>query len=77
MDWQSMFNVAATLAGVLGGFVLRATWDAIERMRVDLQALQTSIAATYVRRDDHRDFAQQVLAKLDMISAKLDEKADK
>lgn len=77
MEWQVMFNIAGTLAGVLGGFVLRATWDAIERMRSDLQALQSSIASTYVRRDDHRDFAQQVLTKLDSISAKLDEKADK
>lgn len=77
MDWQTMFNLVLAGAGFLGGFILRATWSAVERMRSDLQALQTSIAATYVRRDDHRDFAQQVLQKLDHIAARLDEKADK
>lgn len=77
MDWQTMFNFTLAGAGFLGGFILRATWSAIERMRVDLQMLQSSIASTYVRRDDHRDFAQQVLTKLDQIAARLDEKADK
>jgi hypothetical protein len=77
MDWQTMFNLAAGGFGILGGIMLRETWSAISTMRADLQALQASIAATYVRRDDFRDFSQRVLDKLESIEAKVDHKVDR
>lgn len=72
-----MFNIVAALAGGLGGFILRATWTALEAMRKDLQALQTSISETYIRRDDFRADLQDIRSILNRIDIKLDTKADK
>lgn len=77
MDSQTFFNVAVGLCGGLGGFILHATWQALEKMRADLQALQASIAETYIRRDDFKDSLQEIRAMLARIDAKLDGKVDK
>ena len=77
MGGQEAWNVLVALCGALGGFVLRATWTALEEMRRDLATLQKSISETYVRRDDFRDHAERLEATLLRIEAKLDGKQDK
>lgn len=77
MDAQTLVNVGFALAGTLAGFILRATWAALEAMRADLGALQRSIAETYVRRDDFRDHAARIETVLERIEAKIDLKVDK
>lgn len=77
MDSQWAFNIAMTLAGALGGFVLSATWNAVIKLQADHQALQKSISDTYLRRDDFRIHAERIEAMLIRIENKLDDKADK
>jgi hypothetical protein len=77
MDAQALLNVAFGLAGALGGFVLKATWSDLKDMRLAIQALQNSIAETYVRRDDSRDNADDIKRTLARIEGKLDSKQDR
>lgn len=77
MDPQSLINAGFALAGALGGFVLKAVWGDLKDMRVAIQALQTFIAETYVRRDDFRDHAEDIKRTLARIEGKLDSKADR
>lgn len=77
MDSQTLINGLFALCGALGGFVLKATWDALSQLRKDMAALQESITTSYVRRDDFKDHALRVETLLDRIYEKLDSKADK
>lgn len=77
MSGQEAWNIVVGLIGALGGFILRATWSALEKMRDDLTKLQENIGATYVRRDDFRDHAARIELILERIEAKLDGKVDK
>lgn len=77
MDAQSLINILFTVVGALGGFVLKAMWDAIKSMQQEMSALQASVSANYVRRDDFRDHASRVEDALIRIEDKLGHKADK
>lgn len=77
IDPQIILNLAFALAGAFGGFILRAMWSALTELRRDLQTLQSSIASTYVRREDWRDHAARVESILQRIEIKLDGKADR
>lgn len=74
---QTIVNWAFGLAGTLGGFVLKAMWDAINKLRDDLAALNEKIGREYVRRDDYRDDIAEMKSMLARIFDKLDEKQDK
>jgi hypothetical protein len=74
---QSYVNWAFTALGAMGGFILKATWDALVQLRKDMSALQESISTNYVRRDDFKTHAQRVELLLDRIYERLDSKADK
>jgi hypothetical protein len=77
MTTQELINAAFMLAGGLGGFILRATWQALETMRKDLQMLQASMSETYVRRDDFRDAVGEIKDLLHDIRNELRSKVDK
>jgi hypothetical protein len=74
---QVFLNWLFVAVGAMGGFILKATWDALVQLREDMSALQKSIAESYVRRDDFKDHAQRVVGLLDRIYEKLEHKADK
>lgn len=74
---QTIFNWAACLVGALGGFIVKAMWDAIGQLRRDLAELNAQIAREYVRRDDYRDDISEIKGMLMRIFDQLAEKADK
>lgn len=81
---QTIFNWGAGLVGALGGFLLKATWEAIKDLRTDNAALTKQISdladkigRDYVRRDTYRDDIMEIKGMLVRIFDKLDEKADK
>ena len=74
---QTIVNCAFGLVGALGGFIVKAMWDAIDKLRRDLAELNAQIAREYVRRDDYRDDITEIKGLLSRIFDKLDEKADK
>lgn len=83
-NYQMFFNIAVTLIGFLGGWVLNSLKTSIEALqRADteltskVQSIEVLVAGTYVKRDDMDKLGAALFAKLDKIEAKIDLKADK
>jgi len=78
LNWAfGIFNL------ILGGF-MKAIWDSYKDLkRTDdalaekVNAIEVLVAGQYVKRDDFDRVANAIFAKLDKISDKLDNKADK
>ena len=66
----------STMSGVMG-WLLREVWEAVKRLRADLDDLRVNIAETYIRRDTLKDVLQPIQEQLNRIEAALIHKADK
>ena len=73
MDTQTLFNVAVTLAGGLGGWVLNNIWQSIRTLDKDVRQMPH----LYVTKEDYKSDIREIKQMLGKISDKLDEKADK
>lgn len=73
MDTQTLFNVAVSIAGFLGGWVLNNIYQSIRILDKDVRSLPHH----YVSKDDYRADIGEVKTMLARIFDKLDEKADK
>jgi len=73
METQFIFNIAVSVAGFFGGWILSHIYRAIERLDMDMR----SMPSRYVRRDDYRDDMGEIKVLLGKISDKLDHKVDK
>lgn len=73
MDSQVLFNIAVSLAGFLGGWVLNNIYRSIERLDTDVRAMPH----TYVAREDYRADMRDVKDMLGKIFDRLDGKVDK
>jgi hypothetical protein len=83
-DFQMMFNIAITLAGFLGGWVLNSLKSSMEALQkadheltIKVQSVEVLVAGSYVKREDLDKLSSALFAKLDKIEAKLDSKVDK
>jgi hypothetical protein len=84
MDQQQLFNVLFALVGVLGGWWMKAMWEAIKSLEQADKALSNQVAdlkvlvaGGYVRTEKFDSLSKAIFAKLDRIEDKLDGKADK
>lgn len=84
MDLQLAFNIAITLVGALGGWVLKWIGDSLKSLRdtnaalsEKVQHIEVLIAGNYARRDDLDKLTAAIFTKLDRIENKLDSKQDK
>ena len=84
MDYQVLFNIAFTVAGVLGGWVLNRIYVSIDKLDQDVRAMPH----TYVQKDDFKTAIndiktdiragfQQVDKTLNTIFDRLNDKADR
>lgn len=73
MDTQTLFNVAVTLAGFLGGWILNSIYQSIRILDKDVR----NMPHHYVSKEDYRVDIGEVKTMLSRIFDKLDEKADK
>lgn len=81
---QELLNWAFGLVNlILGGFI-KAMWDSYKELkRADsaladkVNSIEVLVAGQYVKRDDFDKVANAIFLKLDKISDKLDNKADK
>lgn len=55
-DYQVLFNIAFSIAGFLGGWVLNNVSKSIERLDTDVR----SMPLTYVSKDDFKDSVREV-----------------
>jgi hypothetical protein len=73
MESQVLFNIAVSLAGALGGWILNNIYRSLERLDADVRAMPLN----YVTRDDYRADMRDVKDMLGKIFDKLDSKVDK
>ena len=73
MDTQALFNVAVSIAGFLGGWVLNNIYQTIRILDKDVRQMPVH----YVAKDDYRRDIDEVKEICRQIFAKLDAKADK
>jgi len=81
---QNLFNIVVGIAGALGGWWMKAMWEAVkelkvadERLAAQVSDLKVLVAGDYVRREMFDRLSDAIFAKLDRIENKLDHKADK
>ena len=73
MDTQYLFNVAVSIAGFLGGWVLNNIYQTLRVLDKDVRQMPLN----YVAKDDYRRDIDEVKDICRQIFAKLDNKADK
>lgn len=73
MDYQVLFNLAVTLAGFFGGWVLSRIYTSIDKLDHDVRRLPEK----YVLKSDYRQDIHDIKVMLTAISNKLDGKVDK
>jgi hypothetical protein len=77
MDAQTLINIGAgaTLATV--GWLCRTLWDAVERLKTDIQRIEVCLPSNYSRKDDIQCRFDRIDLTLEKLFDKLDTKADK
>jgi len=81
---QTIYNWAFGLLNLVFGFFLKAIWDSYKELKVTdmtlaekVNGIEILVAGNYVKKDDFDRFTDAIFTKLDKISDKLDNKADK
>ena len=81
---QTIFNIAATVAGFLGGWWLKVMWEAVKDLQAadkvlveKVSSIEILVAGNYMTRSDFDKIGAAIFAKLDKIEDKLDRKVDK
>ena len=77
MPSQELFNILVMSVGGLGGWVLKAVWEAIRDLKNDVKDLGHEVRVSYVRRDDFLEAIDRIETMCSRIFDKLDDKADK
>ena len=81
---QTIFNIAISVSGFLGGWWLKVLWDAVKDLQIadkilvdKVNTIEILIAGNYMSKVDFDKIAVAIFAKLDKIEDKLDRKVDK
>lgn len=81
---QQLFNVMFAIAGALGGWWMKAMWEALKDLQkadnhlaAEVSDLKVLVAGQYVKTETFEKLTAAIFAKLDRIEDKLDGKADK
>ena len=72
MDTQVLFNIAVSLAGFFGGWILNRIYVALDRLDSDVR----NMPSQYVSREDYRSDIKDIRDMLGKIFDKLDNKVD-
>ena len=81
---QTLFNIAISVTGFLGGWVLKVIWEAVKELQTadkilveKVGTIEVLIAGNYMPKQDFDKIAAAIFTKLDKIEYKLDRKVDK
>lgn len=66
-----------SVASAVMGWFLRELWVMVKEMKKDLGDLEVEVSGNFVRKDELRDFRNEIIQHLIRIEAKLDNKQDK
>lgn len=73
----SFLSMILSVASAVMGWFLRELWVMVKEMKNDISDLEISVGSNYVRKDELRDFRNEIINHLVRIEAKLDGKVDK
>jgi hypothetical protein len=81
---QNLINMMIGVISALGGWWMKAMWEALTELKVaddklaaTVSDLKVMVAGDYVRREMFDRLSDAIFAKLDRIERKIDQKADK
>ena len=77
MDTQSLINLGFTIAGILGGWILRTVWSEIKMLQNNQRDIEREMHDNYVKRDDYKLDIAEIKAMLGDIYRELRQKVDK
>jgi len=77
MEWQNLFNIAASFVVFLLGWFVRLAYDATVAMKEDITELERTVSNHYVRREDYKQDIREIKDMLISITVKIDNKVDK
>lgn len=77
LDLHSVFLALLGLAFSVLGWLARELWQAVQQLRKDLALLEVKIGTDYVRYDRLKDAMAPIMAALEDIRDRLDQKVDK
>ena len=77
MDWQNVINIGIGSLLAVGGWFARQLWDAVQKLKSDINRLELTISDNYVKKDDWKDGIKELKEMLGKIFDKLDSKADR
>lgn len=77
---QTFFNAIAGLAGFLGGWTLKVTWDNLKKVENSIEMLNREMnenakeaSETFVRKDDYRETVKGLRSDLQETKAEMKE----
>lgn len=74
---QSILNIVIGIVLSVGGWFVRQMWDAVNKLKDDLNRIEVAMPTHYVRKDDMEARFDRIEALLDKLYEKLDSKQDK
>ena len=77
MDWQNVINISIGSLLAVGGWFARQLWDAVQKLKSDINRLELTISDNYVKKDDWKDGIKELKEMLGKIFDKLDSKQDR
>jgi undecaprenyl pyrophosphate phosphatase UppP len=77
MEWQTLINIGAGSVLAVIGWFARELWDAVKKIKEDVQDLEVKLAKEYTTREDMNARFDKIEMILGKIFDKLDNKVDK
>ena len=77
MEWQNLFNIAASFVVFLLGWFVRLAYDAANAMKNDLMSLERELHSSFVRREDYKEDIREIKDLLLSIQERMNQKVDK
>lgn len=84
MESQTIFDLVLGALMLAGGWIMRVMWESLKELRTQDQELaekvsqiEILVAGEYVKRSEFERSIQRIFDKLDIIDAKLSNKADR
>jgi undecaprenyl pyrophosphate phosphatase UppP len=77
MEWQTLINIGAGSILAVFGWFARELWDAVKKIKEDVQDLEVKLAKEYTTREDMNARFDKIEMILGKIFDKLDNKVDK
>jgi hypothetical protein len=77
MEWQLVINLGGLVVIGVASWLFRQLWEAVQRLKQDLNELEVKLPEQYIRKDEFREALNRIYAILERIENKVDGKVDK